>query len=309
MSFFYSAVPHLDAAENVFFKRQLEEIAAESFDPKYAKLIGRMMLPTKSLSAGAETYTYRSFDKRAKAAPMVDMGDDLPLVNAVGTEYTFALRSFGLAFHYTRDEIQAAAKGGFALERERASACRDGLAQYLDDVCLSGDSTFGLKGLTNLSSTNTYSVPADGTGSSKAFADKTPAQILRDMNALVSTVKVATKDIESPTRIVLPIAAYEHISATARSDNSDVSILNYFKMNRPGVEVMSWEKLSTAGSGGVSRAVAYDPKASNLHLLMAIEYEQLAPQERNFNYIVNARLKTGGVVSPYPKSILYADGV
>jgi len=307
--FHYRKIESLDAAENVFFQRQLEEIAAESFDVKYAELKGRKFLPTKQLAAGAETYTYRQYDWRAKPAPMIDMADDLPLANTKGTEFSFSLRSFGLAFSYSLDEIQAAMKGGRPLERERAYATRQGLAQYLDDVCATGDSTFGLKGLLNIASTATYTVPADGTGSSKLWTTKTPDQILRDMNGMISQVITDTKEVESPKRLVLPTAALQYISNTARSSTSDTTILEFFKGTRTDVEVVGWERNSAAGGSSDGRMVAYDPKLQNLHLLMSIEYEQLAPQQKNFVYVVNARLKTGGVVAPYPKSVIYGDGI
>lgn len=308
--FKYQSQITLDAAENTFFQRELENIAAESYDKKYAELIGRKLVPTKAIEAGAETHTYRQYDWRAKAAPMTDMADDLPLANTVGVEFTFKLQSSGLAFGYSDDEIRASMKAGRPLERERATACRLGLAQYVDNVCAVGDANFGFKGLTNLASTETYTVPNDGSTSSKLWSLKTPDQILRDMNGMVSQVVVNSKGVEKPRRLLLPLAQMELITNTARSSTSDTTILEFFRGTRPDVEVMSWERLLLAGTGGtVDRMIAYNPSVSNLHLLMAIEYEQKAPQEQNFFYKVNARVKLGGVISPYPKSIIYGDGI
>jgi hypothetical protein len=307
--FHYRQIPHLDAAENSFFQRQLEQIAAESYDVKYAQLKGRQFLPTKSIEAGAESYTYRQYDWRAKAAPMIDMADDLPMANTLGVEFTFPLRSFGLAFSYSLDEIQAGVKGGRPLERERAEACRLGLAQYLDDVCATGDATFGLKGLLNLSNTETYTTPVGTAGGKNWFgaSGKTPDEIIKDLNAMKRQIVVNSKDIERPTKFILPTSLDEYISNTPRSSTSDTTIKEFWLGTNKGISTETWERLETAGTSNSTRIVAYDPKAINLHLLMSIEYEQLAPQQRNFVFVVNARLKTGGVVSPYPKTVIYGD--
>lgn len=307
--FHYRNSPHLDAAENSYFSRQLEEIAAESYDVKYAELKGRKFLPTKNLAHGTESYTYRQYDWRAKAAPMIDMSDDLPMANTLGSEFTFPLRSFGLAFSYSLDEIQASMKGGRPLERERAEACRLGLAQYIDGVCATGDTTFGLKGLLNLANTETYATPAGAAGGKNWFGTnaKTPDEVIKDMNAMIRQIVANSKEVERPTKMLLPTELDEYISSTPRSIHSDVTIKEFFQRTQPSCQLESWERLVDAGTGASRRIVAYDPKAVNLHLLMAIEYEQLAPQQKNFVYVVNARIKTGGVVAPYPRSVLYGD--
>lgn len=303
----YVAQPHLDAAENVFFQRELEEIDLQAKDVKYAKLKGRQLVPTKSVGPATETYTYRQFDKRAKPAPMIDLADDLPMANVKGAEFSFNLRSYGLAFQYSRDEIRAAQKVGIPLDTDRATAVREGLAQYLDAVCATGDSTFGLKGLLNLASTETYNTPTGAAGGKNWFGTnaKTPDEIIADLNGMKRQVITNSKEVESPKRLLLATDLHEFISNTPRSSTSDTTILKWWQGNNPDVMIERWERCAGAGTGSSRRTVMYDP--ANLYLLMAIEYEQLAPQERNFVYVVNARLKTGGVVCPYPKSVIYGD--
>jgi hypothetical protein len=297
---------HLDAAETVFFLQQLKEIEGRAFATKYAELKGRKMVPTKSVSEGTEVYEYRMMDKRGTPAPMVDMSDDLPMVNTFGSYFTIKLRSEGLGFYYTRDEIAAAAKAGVPLETDRSDACRERLAQYIDDVCATGDSAFGLKGLFNLANTLTYTTPA-GASTFKAWSTKTPDEILADLNGMIRKVVTDTKEVERPTRIILPTELDERISTTPRQSASDTTIKKFFQLTNPSVEIVSWEKAAGQGTGGSNRVVAYDPRPENVSLLMAIEYQQLAPQERNFAYVVNARVKTGGVFARYPKSIIYGD--
>jgi hypothetical protein len=301
----------LDNAETVFFLRELMQIAAESYDVKYAKLKGAQNVPFRTdIDPAAETYLYRQFNSVGKAERVKGPDDKLPLVNTLGVEFTHKLAIYGTGFAYSIDEIRAGAKAGRPLDRMRAQVARKVIDQKIDDICFQGDADVGTKGLSNLSSTLTYTVTSDGTGSpATLWSGKTPDQILGDLNGIVSRVVTATLEVEKPTRILLPTAQYRQISTTARSHVSDTTILEFFLANNPGTTVESWERLAGAAPGPLDRMIAYDPTMMNLHLLMAIPYEQLAPQLDNWYYRVNVRTKLGGVVAPYPQSVCYGDGI
>lgn len=302
-------LPHFDAAENVFFQRELEQILAEQFDVKYAGLKARQLLPVdNSIDPGAETVAYESFDQLGAAARITDYSDDLPMVNVKGSQTSQRMQSYGAAFGYSIGEIRAAAKAGKPLERMRAMAARKVLDLKLDDVAATGDSTAGLSGLLSLSNTETFTVSTKA-GGGQTWAVATADEILADMNGMIRQVVVNSKEVERPTRLILPTTQFEQISSKARSTTSDTTVLSFFLANHPGVEVMSWERLAGAGALGVDRMVAYDPNILNIRLLMAVEFEQLAPQQRNMSYVVNCHMRTGGVISPYPKSVIYGDGI
>lgn len=302
--------PHLDAAENVFFQRELEQILTEQFDIKHAGLKARALLPVdNSIDPGAETITYEQFDSLGKAKRISDYADDLPMVNVNGNQYSQRMQSYGAAFGYSIQEVRAAATAGKALERMRAMAARKVLDQQLDLVASVGDSTAGLVGLLGLSNVTTNTLGTKAAGGT-TWAVATADEILRDLNGIIRQVVVDTKEVERPTRILLPTDQYELIKSKPRSTTSDTTILGMFLDTNPGVEVMSWERLAGAGAGGTTdRMVAYDPNILNVRLLMAVEFEQLPPQQRNMSFVVNCHMRTGGVISPYPKSVAYGDGL
>lgn len=315
-----SAIPQikmegrLDAAETVFFIRELSQLLAENFDIKYAKLKTLELLPVDgSVDPGSESVRYRQFDSAGSAKRLASLADDFPMVNVKGSEYEQRMQSYGAAFMYDVDEIRAAAKAGRPLEADRAQAVRKKLAQQLDDIGSLGDSVAGLTGLLNLSNTDTYT-PASINASkhwqaNDLTANKTPDQILADLNGMCAEVAINTKDIEHVKRIVLPIQQYQYIATTPRATISDTTILKFFQAARPEIEVTSWERLSTAGSGATTRAVGYDPDRLNVRMLMSVMFEQQAPQLKNMAYVVNCRFKTGGVISPFPKSVIYMDDI
>jgi hypothetical protein len=301
---------HLDAAESVFFTRELETILTTQFTERLAPLKGVTMVPVDtSISPEDEIVTYREYKSFGKAKKLQDAGDDVPLANTQGTETSQRMQIYGAGFGYSIDEIRKSAKEGRPLEQARAAAAKKMLDLQLDDVASIGDSSAGLKGLLNLTSTNTYTVPADGTGSSALWSAKSADLILRDMNGIVKKVVVDSLETERPTRVVLPTSQYELIKTTARSSTSDTTILKFFLENNPGIEVLSWQRAAGAGSGATDRMVAYDPNVLNLRLLLSVGFEALPPQQRNFFYKINCRMKTGGVIAPYPKSICFGDGI
>lgn len=300
---------HLDASESIFFARELEQILTEQFDIKRVALKGRLFVPQdNSIDPGAETVTYEQYETFGKAKRIKSSGDDVPMADASGTEFTQRMQSYGLGFSYSINELRSSAKAGKSIDRYRVEAVRRGIDQAFDDIAATGDADASLKGLLNLTSADSYTLSTKN-GGGTTWAVATPDEILADMNGMVRQVLVNTKEVEQVTRILLPTEQYEIISNTARSSTSDTTILGFFKANHPDIEVMSWERLAGAGAGPTDRMVGYNPSPLLVRMLVAVDFEMLPPQQENFGYKVLAHMRTGGVISPYPKSVIYADGV
>lgn len=309
----------LDAAENYFFSRELEYISRELHVVEYAQGLTRKLLPFNTeIPKAMDSFTWRLWDQTGVARRITDDAGDLPQANVLGAETNQILQMYGLGYSYSEDEIAAAALLNRPLDRDRAQAVRDGLERELNDVACDGDSDGKLTGFMNLSGTNTYTPATKASGSAvggTSWLDAsgnlvaTSTEVLNDVNTALRKVFDDSKEIEKASRVVLPTRQMTVISQTARSDHSDTTILQFLKDNNPGVEFMSWERLKGKGSGSTDRMVAYDPRKDKLELLLPIEFEQQAPQLRNYRYKINCRMKCGGVIAYRPKSILFADGV
>ena len=58
----------LDAAESVFFARQLEAIKSQTYDIRYPELRSRLFVPVSNeAGAGATSVTYRQFNRAGRA--------------------------------------------------------------------------------------------------------------------------------------------------------------------------------------------------------------------------------------------------
>jgi hypothetical protein len=300
---------HLDAAETVFFQRELEAIETEMLDVakiplKALEFLG--LVGSGVIRPHDKLYTYRQREYLGRAERRGPGAEDAPLVNVKYEEKSQKFQEYMDGFHYSTDEIAAAAAEGRPLDRDRAFAAREVLAAKLDDVLSLGDTQAGLVGFLNLSGTTTYNIPADGTGSSPLWVNKSADQILRDLNQVKAAVRTGTSEVEAVKRILLPPAADELISNTARSATSDTTIKEFFLKNNPGMEIMSWDRLTTAGPSSGGLILAYDPNPLKVGALLPVAFEQSEPERDGFQWKVVCRNKTGGVITKFPKSVCYS---
>lgn len=304
--------PRLDAAQNVFFARELEEILLESYDIKYAALRSKQFIRMNtSIPIAKESVTYRQYDSVGQAKLIQDLSSDVPMVNLFGTEVPQAMKSYGLGYGYSVDEIAAAQSQGLSLDRERAEITRKGLAQTFDDVMFNGDSGAGLKGLLTLTGTDTFTPATKAAGGTSWMSGTdivaTPQEMLADLNGMWRQIFNNTLEVEIPNQILLPTLQYTAISETRLSDASDTTVLRFFLNNHPGVSIDSSTRLAGAGTAGADLALCYVRDV--VQGLVATEFQAFPPEPKNMAFRVNCRMKIGGVICPYPKGVAYASGI
>jgi hypothetical protein len=303
---------NMDAAESMFFARQLEEVRARTFDTKLVELKARMLIPVdNSVNPGADVVTYRQFTGSGVAKIIASYADDLPRADAFGKEFHVPIKSIGASYGYNIQEIRAAQMVGLPLEQRRANNARRAVEERIDSIAQSGDADSGLVGLFNQSAALLQSVPNGAAGSSP-WANKTPAEIIQDMNSAVNNVINTTHEVEHPDTMLLPVAQYSDISSRPWNPNnsSNVTVLEFFLKNSPWIsEVEPWYGLAGAGSGGVDRGLVYKRDPDHLMLVISQEFEQFPPQPKNLEFVVPCHARCGGVQAPYPLAINYFDGI
>lgn len=293
--------PVLDASQSAFFQRELELIEQRLYEVKFPGLEAEMLLSNRvQVPAGVTKYTFRLFDKRGDAVPFAGSEDGAPMVDIDGEEQSANLMSYVDAYGWNVEEIAAAAHAGMPLMDMKARLARQKIAEALNKLALMGNSAHGIEGLFSLSNTQSF-VIAGG-----AWSTKTVDAILTDMFGIVDTIPNNTFSIENPMVMVLPKSVLRFIS-TKRNSATDRSVTELFAMARPDVRLVGANYLDTAGAGSTTRAVAYDP--SQVQWLVSFPFEALPVEQQGFKFVVNCRGRAGGVITPYPKSVLYADGV
>lgn len=298
-----------DAGESVFFLRQLEEIDGQLYNVKYARLEAMDLLDVHQGNPGAETYTYRQYDGVAIGEFSSNYANGSPRADVSGKEFSIPYKSVRASYGYNIQEIRAANMGQFNLEAERALKARRAIDEAMNTAALLGNTATGMKGLFNQASANSYTVPADGTGASALWSAKTADLILRDMFGIVDTIPTVTKELENATHLLLPYARLRTISTKRVDSVNNTTVLEFFQKNRPLVQVRGALYLDTAGASSVARMVAYCKSPMHQKWVVSVPFESFPPQLQGMEYVVECHGRMGGVVSYYPLSIAYGDGI
>jgi hypothetical protein len=300
---------NLDAAESVFFDRQLEFIKTQVYPVLYPELKARQLLPVNSVGDGVDTITFRQEDQFGSAAFIADYADDLPYADVKGEEVSQKVRDLGVAFRYSVKELRAAARLGMDLPGRKAMAARKAAEMKLDSIASLGDSTAGLSGILAHTSISASSVANPGSGTT--WAVKTPDQILTDLNEPVSTIRSATNGVHgSNLTYVVPEAQYVTLAQTRIPDMNNTTILDFFLRSSPFVrEVIPWYRCKTAGAASADRMLIYERNPDVVTLEIPSEFEIMEPQAKGLSFTVPCRLVTAGILLYRPKACLYRDGI
>lgn len=299
---------NLDAAETLFFQRELESVKSQTYDVIRAPLKALELIPMSTdAGAGAETITYQQFDMTGIAKIVANYADDLPRANVKGKEFTSRVKSIGNSYGYSLQELRAAQFAGRPLNARLASAAARAQREKWNRLAFNGDDEHGIQGWLDNPNVPSSAVAA-GESANTEWSTKTAEEILADMNDAVTSVISTTNGAEQPDTIVLPIAQYRLINTTPRSTGSDLTILQYFERNNPGVSV-EWANELAGAFGGEDGFIVYrrDPEAMTLE--MPSPFEMLPVQERGLEYVVPCHSRFGGVIVYYPLSQVFKTGI
>lgn len=301
----------IDSNTGLFFAHQLEALRPQVFDRSYPALKGRTFVPINNqISNSDESYAYRWFDHVGSAKIVRDYAKDFPTVGLKAGEARSKIVSIGDSYRWSIQEMRAAQRAGVALDTKLAMVAREFIERKIDELLLVGDTDVGVTGLFTLTDALTYTVPADGTGSSKLWSTKTTALILRDLFAISNKVFTDSKEQELVDTLILPTSRYGVISTTKMGDNDVRTIMQAFLASEPRIKtILSSGKLETAGGSGTARMIAYHRDPTRIEGIVPQEFEDFPPQWESMAAVVTCHARCGGVAAYYPKSIAYGDGI
>jgi len=300
---------HMDANESMFFARQLEYIRPQAYQMTRVALSALTLFPISTdIPAGAKSHTYRMWDTVGMAKIISNYADDLPRAGVFAKEFTGYIRSIGISYGYTVQDIRAAQFAGVNLDTAEQAAAKRGHDETINKIAWNGDATANLPGFLSNANISAVTVPADGTGSSKTFATKTPDQILRDLNSLVNSVITQSKGIHRPNQLWMPLEQYTYINSTIRGSMSDATILEVFTRSNPGIKVIPVIELDGAGTAGADVMVALENNRENWRLEIPMAFLQHPPQLTNLEYTIPCESRCGGVIIPFPLAFAKGEG-
>lgn len=308
----------LDASEAMTFARELLKVRTTMFEVQFPELKAMSLVPPEpDVDDTDEAFTYQTVTPMGRAELAADYSTTAPLSSVKADEATpQKIKPITGAYRYSFMEARRSAKLGKDLPRREAMATRLAIAQELDRVLSYGDTTktgVTLYGLLTLSGTETYTTP-NGAGGVKTWGGvngKTPDEIYQDLTAPLRQVHVNSNYVEDCDTLVLPGSSFEYIQDTRMGDGSETTILNYFRRNRPNVNVIPWYRgeAAPAAEWTGKRAVFYKRSADKLTRIVPVEFEQLTPDVTSLMTTVNCHARVGGLMLYLPKSVIYMDGI
>jgi hypothetical protein len=317
-----------DAAENLFVERALTYVETETYNTEFPPTEGLKYVPVDTAtSPGAKFTSYKKYTRTGMAKLITERGQDVPNVKLFVDEYSHQFYRLGSAYEYTMDDLLAAqfaasTGNGVNLDLEHAIAAREAIDRGLDKVAAIGSATsanipgladgigadVGLLGLLNQTNASTYT-PANGAAAAALWTQKTPDEMLADLTGFYAAQENATLKAFPMDTILLPITQYRRAATTRMGDGSDESVISLFKKMIPGVTVDSWQYCDGAGSNGLDRAVGFISNKRFVRLVISETFRQEPPQYRDLTFRTICSAKTAGVITPYPISITYMDGI
>ena len=300
----------LDSKESAFFARQLEYVKTKTYDAKYKNLKATMLLPVSTdAPTGADTITFRKFDKIGVAKIVSDYANDFPRVDVYGKEETVKVHSIGDSYGYSIKEIRRSTMAKTGLDTRRANAARRAIDEKIDSMAWKGDADYNAQGFINYPGIQEYIVP-NGAGGSKDFLSKTPDEIVKDVTGIISQVVDTTNGVENPDTLLLPYKQYLHMANTRMTDGNDKTILTFIKENNPFINMIApLEELKGTGANGKDRMMVYSRDTEHVSLELPQPFEQFDADKTGGEYVVPCHAECAGVIVYYPLSVAFADAI
>ena len=305
-----------------YYVNQLDNLDKKLYEPLYSVTWGRdIKLRTGITMANESTSFIRSNlgavgGTKADGKPWISPNTTtLPGISIDGERVVLPLRLLGQEVSYTSIELERSQLLGQPIDVAKFDALNTIYQMATDEMVYVGDTTTGSLGLVNSTLVTTGNVTADGTGSSPLWANKTPDQILRDVNDMIQAAWAATGFAVCPDKVLLPPAKFAYIASQKVSTAGNISILQFLednsislRVNGRKLEIQPLKWLTGRGAGATDRMVAYTNDESRVRFPMA-------PIRRETPYYLGIKFNApyiwafGEVEFVYPETVIYRDGI
>ena len=232
------------------------------------------------------------------------------------------LTPWGLELKFTIMELESAARVGRAIDEQKLAALKLKHQMDIDEQVYVGDASLNFGGLLNHPLVTNVSNVANGALGSPLWTQKTPDEILADINALITSTWAASGYAVMPNKILIPPAPYGYISTQKVSTAGNQSILKYvldnnvLTMSGAGeLEILPVKWGIGAGSGGtigttgtVDRMVAYTQMEDYVRFPMTL-LQRTPSQYESIYHKTTYFCRLGVVEMVYPETVGYRDGL
>lgn len=305
-----------DANGTALLARDLLFLRPEFERRVYSRLRVAEFVPVDmSVPRGAATVATRMIDQTGKAKITHLLAGDSPRVDVSVTEDVGKLVNITAAYAYSVEDLERAAYARMPLQREKAQAAADAMARALDKIGRSGtvsdpEGDIGLRGLFNSPHVTLHTL------TNGEWLTATAAEILADLAELEALMISQSADtITGPVSLLLPTTYERRLRTLSLGTASDRTVAEHFLANAAVVKsITRYEALDAAVTPDVvatdgPQAVLVEVSPEVLKWPVPISYEELPPEIRGYEWIVNCRARCGGVEMRRPFRALYAQNL
>lgn len=214
---------------------------------------------------------------------------------------------------WTIPELESARKLGRPVDTQKIDVVKTKMNMDIDEMVYIGDTLFGKTGLLNAASVTVTNAVNGATGS-PLWTQKTPDEMLADVNALLNAVWAASGWAVMPDELRLPPTLFTYLVSQKVSNAGNVSIIEFLKANsisnaangRPlNIQPVKW--LTGRGVGGVNRIFAYTRDKERVRYPL-VPLQRTPLEFRSLYQIVTFYCRLGVIEIPYPETLGYLDG-
>jgi hypothetical protein len=235
----------------------------------------------------------------------------------------FFLHPWAMELKYTIFELESAATAGRPIDEMKLSGLQLKHQMDIDEQVYVGDTTLGDTGLFNKSSVTNLNTLANGAAGSPLWSNKTPAEILYDVNTALTSTWTASAYAKFPNRVMISPLAYSFISTQVVSAAGSISILKYLRENNimtaeKGVDldIFSSKWSAGVGAGGVlgtggtghDRMIVYSKDKDWVRFPMT-SIQRTPLQFAGIYHFVSYYCRLGIVECVYPAGMSYWDAL
>lgn len=305
-------------AAMAFAVSQATRVNTTVYETKYPDIRYRGLINVDT--SGPEwvkSITYFSMDSVGKADWFSAKADDVPHVELIRSKGEQTVSMAAIGYGWDIEELAQAQQLGIQLPARKGQAARRAAEEMTDRVALFGDASKGMTGLTNNPLVTRADAAATGTASSTNFADKTPDNILADVNAVISGIFTGTQYTGLADTLLLPHTQMHDLGTRRLSDQTETTVLDWLRRNNTytmetgqPLNIRSVRGLAGAGLGATDRMVAYrnSPEVAVLHMPMPFRFLPVW-QTGPARFDVPGIFRLGGVEFMLPKEATYLDGI
>lgn len=307
---------NLDAAQTIFFLQELNKMKTKIYERELPIMKANVLIPISyDTDKGAETVSYRTFNRTVNGKVISNYADDLPTVEVMGELFTNPIRSYGDSFIISVQDINAAMLVGRDISSMKARAALESHMIWMNNTAFVGDSIAGLTGWINNPLIPTAPVSGD-TPQHQTWAwkaDNNPAAIASDIMEILSSSMLASDGLYQADTLVMPLAQFSLIQGLRLGNTSDTTILEYVTetskaINNRGVK-FEWANELKGAFGGLDGMIAYRYNPDDFYQEIPMEFTMLEPQWNNLAYKIPCMSRHGGTVIIRPKTQAIRTGI